>query len=503
MFNVPNNFFIYLILMYSLFFLMSPPICKAQLSEEDTIYKIALGSYRDGFIDMAIEQFQEFITRYPESSKTSYARFRLGDCFIEKKEYQRAGEYYSKNIQLNINHNLYKPSLYRLAESLLFQKKFSSSAQYFEQFIEKYPDDELSGDALFYLAESLYQIQDYHKALGSYERLLQKYKNHPKGADSLYSAGWCLIKLQKYKDAIEKLMGLIKRYPDSPLIPDAQKKIADSYYTLQDYREAEKYYSTYLDTNPKDEDSMGQAILNKGISLSFLNRHKEAINVYDSFLKKYNKHALAPLIFFQRALYLYTTERLDEAKEAFHTIGTEYKKNNLLNEKKIAASLYYSGLIKEKLKDYEGANAAFKRLIAEYPSLKEKFIYDTFLKLGSLAYNDNHLDTAVEFYKRALQSDEDKSIAAEAAYSLADCYFALKQPEEGIALLQKFELLYPDEKSWGQMASFRLGNIYEEEEKWESALKEYQKAAQGKVYKGLVALAEKGIKRMEEKINHD
>ncbi|MGA1869392.1 MAG: tetratricopeptide repeat protein [bacterium] len=491
----------YIIILFAYFSIL-PQICKGQLSEEDSIYKVALGSYRDGFLDMAIEQFQAFIRLYPESTKTPYALFRLGDCFIQKKNYEEAEGYYSKNVQLPPHHVLYKPSLYRLAECFLFQKKFSSAILYFEKFMASYPHDELSGDALFHLAESLYQVKEYQKALDNYETLLQHYKNHHKSADSIYGAGWCLIKLKNYPKAIVYFEDLIKRYPDSSLTTNAYKKIADIYYQLENYQDAEKYYTRYLATHPKDLNAMGHAILNQGITLSFLNRHKDAITLYDTFLKNYKEHALSADIFFQRALYLYKTEQLYKAQEAFSEIKTTYKKNKLLEEKKIAASLYYLGLIEEKIGEPERALAEYTLLIKEYPLLQERFIYDALLRLGSFSYNDNNFSTAAEFYQKASKS-EDSSIAAEATYYLADCFLAQQQKETGIALLEKFHDLFPNEHAWGQMASFRLGNIYEENKQWALALKEYKKASQETAYKGLSELSDKALLRIESKITHE
>src|SRR3989442_1065203 len=62
----------------------------AQDTKENAELKLAVGLYKDGMLDLALEQFKNFISAYPSTSQGIEARYYLGLTQMKLKKYDDA-----------------------------------------------------------------------------------------------------------------------------------------------------------------------------------------------------------------------------------------------------------------------------------------------------------------------------------------------------------------------------------------------------------------------------
>lgn len=112
-------------------------------------------------------------------------------------------------------------------------------------------------------------------------------------ADSLIRVGIKLHDQGLYKEAIDAYEKALKEDKESPLI---NYEISYSYFEMKDYEQAIAYTDKVLSTENKH---IIAAYVVKGSSLSYLNKTKEAIDVFSTAIDKYDPNYL---IYFNRAL---------------------------------------------------------------------------------------------------------------------------------------------------------------------------------------------------------
>ncbi|MFH1653865.1 MAG: tol-pal system protein YbgF [Pseudomonadota bacterium] len=113
-------------------------------------------------------------------------------------------------------------------------------------------------------------------------------KINPKIADEgkLYQSALDKVDKAQYLDAITTLKSFIKKYPKSDLTGSAQYWIAESYYSLRDWRRAIKEYQIFITKYPGNE-KVSNAILKQGFAFTKLNLLDEAKLFLNKVLKDF------------------------------------------------------------------------------------------------------------------------------------------------------------------------------------------------------------------------
>jgi tol-pal system protein YbgF len=70
--------------------LATVPAGKESLGSPKAAYDESLKKYREGDLDGALQAFTDFLAMYPASELAGNAQYWLGECYVAKKEYERA-----------------------------------------------------------------------------------------------------------------------------------------------------------------------------------------------------------------------------------------------------------------------------------------------------------------------------------------------------------------------------------------------------------------------------
>lgn len=69
-----------------------------ELTDPQQIYKLAYRDYIKGNYELAIEEFKEFLKRFPKAELADKAQYYIGECYYAKKQYAQALEEFDKLI---------------------------------------------------------------------------------------------------------------------------------------------------------------------------------------------------------------------------------------------------------------------------------------------------------------------------------------------------------------------------------------------------------------------
>ena len=124
-----------------------PPVTGGLSVEAVTLYESATGQYEKGKYELAIEAFQLYLTKYPDSSYAPGAMFYLGECFYQLHRYPLATENYRRMLMKYPENQRAPDALYKLGMCLLQVNDFASAKQAFNRVIEQYPNSEAAKSA--------------------------------------------------------------------------------------------------------------------------------------------------------------------------------------------------------------------------------------------------------------------------------------------------------------------------------------------------------------------
>lgn len=120
-----------------------PPISV----EAATLYESAMGQFQKGEIEMAIEAFKLYLTKYPDSSYVPNAMFYLGESFYKTRKYQQAMENYRRLLMKYPESESAPEALFKLGMCFLQLSDIPSAKQAFNRVVESYPYSEAAKSA--------------------------------------------------------------------------------------------------------------------------------------------------------------------------------------------------------------------------------------------------------------------------------------------------------------------------------------------------------------------
>jgi len=458
----------------------------AQINDENSLYTVALGAYKDGFYDLAIDQFSQLLRLYPNSKKAPYAEFRIAEAFFKQKKYEQALPHYGKLL----NHyasvvDLIDKSLYRNGQIHFLRQEYDRAAVLYKQLVSQYPKSNLAESALFWSAESSCQAGEYAEASRLYRQFMDRYPAHSHAAEALYGLGWSYMKLKDYQLSQKFFKEFVEKFAKSKLAPKARLNIADLEYRIGKYQEAAHLYRQFVLQYP-DVSEVKTAWYGQGLSFYQAGKFPEAIEAYKGFLEKYPQDELAESSAFQLGYLYFKLENYALAVTRFEEFIERYKKSSYLPE-----SYYYLGLGHQKLGRGPAAEKYLSEMVRQFAG--HPISGHALLQLGGLYYQSQRYAQALEVYTQASASSDPK-IAGESLYWLGEAYTSQKEYDKALQTFLKILQRYPGADGWVTMARFRAAGIYEYQQNVTEALSLYHEVQSSK---GNSRLKESARKRIE------
>jgi TolA-binding protein len=467
------------------------PVSFPSMAEEQD-YAFAFGLYSDSLFQLAGQQFETFVQKYPKSIKRQDAEFFGAECLFQSAQYQSAAAKYNEFIQNNPN-SKYVPEAYlKLGQSCINLKKNSEAIAAFKIVLDKYGESESAGEAAYWIGEASLRNGDTQTALKYY---MLAYENYPKNRlrdYALYSVAWTLQKRAEYAKAAEQYGKLIAEFPQSSLTPGAHVRIGECFYYAKDYQRAIDAL-TKSRAEIHDEEELANADYLLAEAFYKLNDFAEAQKRYEKFLLDYPKNTLAAEVTYNLGWSLFNQKNYSKAIVVFDSLASRsdelghaslYRRGTAerlagQNAKALKTfdevvkrepqgewsdnALFDAGSIFFDETNASEAKPYFQRLATEFP--KSDVLPDACKMLGDCLLIEGNFKEAQVWFKKALAVPAASiEVKVEASFQSAFCAFKLKDFKDAAAMFAEFILQYPkhpkaDEAKFYQAeAEYRLGN---------------------------------------------
>ncbi|QDU99087.1 tetratricopeptide repeat protein [Lignipirellula cremea] len=220
------------------------PGAKIELDKESSpaaaaVYTDAANFQNNGVFDLAIVDWEKFLTRYPKDPLRPKAEYYLGVCAMQLKKYDRAEKAFAsvvKNFPQFDNREDAWLNLgwcqYQLAQTATEEqeKAYEKPAATFAAMLQEFPSDKgkRADQALFFQGEALYHQGDREGSLAPYAALVEEHPDSPLRADGLYALGVTREELQKFAEAAPVYDLFLQEFPDHSLATEIAMRKAET-----------------------------------------------------------------------------------------------------------------------------------------------------------------------------------------------------------------------------------------------------------------------------------
>jgi cellulose synthase operon protein C len=247
---------------------------SAPAGEAEDQYAVAAGQYDAGRWDLAAQEFQTFLQRYPGHPQAAAAFFFRGEALLQKGENREAGPLFAEYLKREPEGRFARPALFRGGEAAYLAGRPEPARPLLERFLQKYPQDRLDAYVLPYLGDIALEKNDFPAAEGYFRESLKRFPDGRLQDDSRLGLARSLEKQGKTEEG-RQLYSALAGKTASPLADDAQFHLGAMQYARGEYAKAVETFQDFERKWPRSE-WLPNARLGRGWSLVKLNRLDEA-----------------------------------------------------------------------------------------------------------------------------------------------------------------------------------------------------------------------------------
>lgn len=355
-------------------------LAENSYDEAKAAYDDAQKMLDNGMVEEAIKDFQDIISKYPESEFSNLSKIALKQAEEKKVIAEKPTEEKSslhaavaaKTIVPDKSDNLYKKALECLGNEDYYQ-----AIETFQKILLEYPNsnyaklaekgiNEASSSLKYRRIERLFEIAQRYYNMGEYEKAEQGFRNITEEYPETNQA-------QKAQKMIKQLSGInTKQIGEEYTVAQQCYEQGDLTKALEQFKKLiEKYPQTVYAQAAGGTIAIIQEKLNnkkaKGLyeeakSLQEQGSYTEAIDEYTKMLEEYPKAYWTPYAQYSKAETFYSQKKYKEAIDAWQKVLDNFSGSDMAPH-----SLYHIAECYEKLKDYKNASQSYLKLQQVYP----------------------------------------------------------------------------------------------------------------------------------------
>jgi tol-pal system protein YbgF len=117
----------------------------AKAPEPSEVYRQALNDYNSGNYDLALAGFENYLTRFPDSSQADKARYWIGECYYAQKDYGSAIEALTKLIKNHPKSEKAAAAKLKIGYAYLGEKNPAKGKEWLNRVVKEYPRTKEAG----------------------------------------------------------------------------------------------------------------------------------------------------------------------------------------------------------------------------------------------------------------------------------------------------------------------------------------------------------------------
>lgn len=239
--------------------------------------------------------------QFPQSKFTADIYWELGAEAYNRKNYDRALDYFERLILDFPNSSQALQAYYYKADSYFLKGDFPNAVMNFKNFVLNYPQDALTKDSRFKLAVAYFSLKNYGEAAVAFHDFIEKHPDDPKARDASLNIPVCYGKAGQPYQGVSAYEDFLRRYPGDSKAPFAILQTGQLYEQAEDFAKAAEAYKKV----PADQPEVFEAYFSMGRCYKKLKasaEEKAAYRLLQALTPRDNKFRLAGLVMLGEAL---------------------------------------------------------------------------------------------------------------------------------------------------------------------------------------------------------
>ncbi|MCL6524804.1 MAG: tetratricopeptide repeat protein [Thermoflavifilum sp.] len=428
-------------------------------------------SYELGYQDAALASLKQFLQDYPQSEYAVEARELLVPLLMNTNDYKGA-------LSLYASLSSPSPSLQRAYQKLSFGRamqlindgELSTADSLLTLSLEHPFDLQLKALAYFWKGEIAYRQGRIDEAIADIQQYLSgavagiyPALGEANAQTAHYNLGYAYLRKQQYDQALLEFQLAQRPYGiyGRKIAQDALLRIADCYYMLKNYNQAENYYDQVIAQHLPGAD---YALYQKSILEGIKGNYSLKLQLLQQLTNQYPHSRFESDANYEKGLTYMTQENYAQAIPYFQRILAQPQDPNT------PKALLKLGLAYFNMGDNQHALQYYQQLVSQYPHTSEA--QDALTSIRTIYINNGNPQGYLDFVKQTGMS-VNASTADSVTYAAAEAQFANNQISQALQGFTQYLTQFPN----GQFvlpAHFYRAECYFTQKDYTHALSDYQ-----------------------------
>jgi TolA-binding protein len=276
-------------------------------------YLAGNGLLNRGLNDLAAAEYRKFLAAHTNHEKAPVARYGLSVALYRLKQFKDATAELEQLAAIDSFEFAAEVGL-MLGQSHLALGDPAASAAALARALEQAEAHALADDIAALLGESLYRAGRYAEVPAAVDFIVSSHADSPVRDRAELFAGMAEMAIDRPADAAERFEGMLERAPRGPMAPRVSFMLARCLQQTEDLEQAARLYANVIESGAAE--FLPDSLYALGAIQRRSEEPKEAIAMFDRFLKEFEDHDLAPAVRFERARAMVDAESFEDALEA-------------------------------------------------------------------------------------------------------------------------------------------------------------------------------------------
>ena len=403
------------------------------------IYSDAASFQNNGAFDLAAEEWERFLAKYPQDPLAAKAQHYAGVCHLQLKQLDKAAAAFEAVVKKYPDFALLQDAYLNLGwcqyslGSQQVEGAYAKAAATFTELVKKFPDSQHAEQALFYAGEAEYNLGKKKEAIAAYSQLVKRFPQGKLRADALYALGVTQEELDQHQAAGKTYDSFLEEFPDHDLANEVRMRKAETVLLAGDFAAAEKMFGQIAER--EGFAATDHALYRQAFCLSKLDRFADAAALYARIAAEFAQSKYAADAAMSAGRCYYRVEQYSEAATWFQKVVEGASSD------RVEAAHW---LCRIHLRDQQPEQAIelAKRILPDAGD--DPFAIRLEMDQADALYESKAArDQAVAMYLKIAEDHPQHELAAQALYNAAFGALELGRHDEGLKHAAAFLQAYP------------------------------------------------------------
>ncbi|MFC2119955.1 tetratricopeptide repeat protein, partial [Bacteroidota bacterium] len=413
---------------------------------EEAFYHLGLIYYEFKKYSTARARFESLSKEFPGGKYSGSAMYWIGESYAEENKLDEAIEFLHKAIKDKQSNSYRDYTIYALAN--VYEKKgdYENAVKYYDQLLSYYRNSSLLISAQLRVGVCYFYLKDYQSSILELNNPLLDDLPDNYYSESLYLLANSYYRVQEYYEAENAYSELIEKFPGSNFIPDAKYGLAWSLFQQKKYKDAFRVFD-HLSTG--DDSIAVESYYWKAETKRYSGENSEAIKIYRNLLDEHSSSFIVPRVEYQLGLLYFNSKDINSSKRYLLTAASS-------EEADVRARAYtLLGELELNSKQYPAAMNYFERGL-NTTEINSDLQLHSMLGLGAALYYLGKNDDAIQYLNKILAASPEFE-RDRVNFYLAENYFAKQKYNEA---LERFKGINTQEEDIKRLTLYGTAYCY-------------------------------------------